>query len=285
MRKIVITLLALGVFAASAAVAGDLLNDSFDRADANLATIVNASPTTANSLPPTMPLYTWGNYSGSTMDVLIRSNEAYFGLTTAGQGVEDDHVVFATQASTVPTYACFNVKIPCFAATAPNAIYFAGFIGNTSITNMVSRTYILPFPGGAAGTWTFGVSHGTTSSTVGVAQWPVALTCDVWYTVVIKYDPVLQTTTLWVNPANEGSQSVSIQNTGITADMINQFFLRQSATAATLPSSPSYAGTLDVSYKVDNLGVGTAFDLACYTTTGPVPAKGSTWGQLKSLYR
>jgi len=285
MRKMVITLLALGVFAASAAFAGNLVNDNFDRPNGNLAEVVNATPSVANSTPPTMPLYTWGNYSGVGMDVLLRSNEAYFGLTDVGQGVQDDHVCFATQATSVPTYACFNLKIPCFAATAPKAIYFAGFLGSTSITNMLARTFMLPFPGGPAGAWTLGISFSSVSTTVGVAAWPAALVCDTWYTVVIKYDPSSLTATLWVNPVSEASPSVSIVGTA-AAEAINQFFIRQSASASALPPSPNYTGTLDVSYKMDNLGVGTSFALACYTIGDvPVPTKGSTWGHLKSLYR
>ena len=82
--------------------------------------------------------------------------------------------------------------------------------------------------------------------------------------------------------ASEVSTSVTNVNAAIAALAVSGFGLRQSASASTLPASPSYAGTADWGFSVANLGVGTTFIDACGQIT---PAKTSTWGHVKSLYR
>ena len=149
--------------------------------------------------------------------------------------------------------------------------------GGTS--DLVSRVYVLPLVGGG---WTFGLSHSSTSATVGVVPWTSALSYGTIYHLVINYDPVTQSSTLWVNPAVESDPSVSITNTAFAALAVSGFGLRQSNAAATLPASPSYAGTGDWNWAVDNLGVGSTFADACEV---PVPAKPATWGQIKGTYR
>ena len=151
--------------------------------------------------------------------------------------------------------------------------------------------YVLPIAGG----WTFGISHSSTSNVstatcasatgCGVTPWSGStLTYGQKYNVVINYDPVNHSSTLWVNPASELSTSVSNTNTLITALAVSGFGLRESNTASTLPASPAYSGTADIQYSVDNLGVGTTFADACqqYLST---PATRSTWGRVKSIYR
>jgi hypothetical protein len=110
----------------------------------------------------------------------------------------------------------------------------------------------------------------------------VALSANVDYHLVINYDPVAKSSTLWVNPANESSPSVTIANSAIPALAVSGFGLRQSNSPATLPASPSYTGTIDWNFSVDNVGVGTTFDDACQVA---VPAQRATWGQIKGTYR
>ena len=149
--------------------------------------------------------------------------------------------------------------------------------GGTS--SFVSRVYVLPL---ATGGWTFGISHSSTSATVGVAAWPSALSYDTNYHLVINYDPVAKTSTLWVNPTAEADPSVSIANPAIAALAVSTFALRQSNSASALPPNPLYSGSADWNFSVDNLGVGTTFDEACSI---PTPTKPATWGALKGLYR
>jgi len=195
----------------------------------------------------------------------------------SGPNANDDHLLFAPQTTSNTTYACFDVLIPT-PAGAPKPIYFAMLKdGGTSI--FVSRVYVLPLAGGG---WTFGISNSSTSTSVGVTPWTSPLAYDTNYHLVISYDPVAKSSTLWVNPANQASPSVTDVNAAATAVAVAGFGLRQSASAATLPASPSYVGTSNWDFSVDNLGVGTTFDTACSSAT---PTKAQTWGQIKTLYR
>lgn len=215
----------------------------------------------------------WANYSGAGTDIQVNSGRA----VGTSLNTPDDHVLFAAQPVTGKTYACFDVIIPAVAA-APRPTYFAELKDGGS-TNLVSRVYVLPLAGGG---WTFGISHSSTSTTVGVTPWGSALSYDVQYHLVINYDPVNKTSTLWVNPINEASTSVSNTNAAIAALAVSGFGLRESNSPSALPPSPAYVGSADWGYSVDNLGVGTTFDDACNI---PTPAQPTTWGGIKGLYR
>ena len=258
MKKFVTTLAVLTLCAAFAATSSAtvLVSEGFTYANGNL-----------------VPNGSWANFSGAVTDIQVVSGRA----VGFGPNANDDHKLFTAQPTTTKTYACFEVTIPAIAA-APKAIYFAALKDATAAA-LVSRVYVLPITGG----WTFGLSHSSTSATVGVVPWSAAtLSYDTPYRVVINYDPVAKSSTMWVNPSVESDPSVSITNTAIAALAVSGFGLRQSATASTLPASPSYAGSADWGFSVDNLGVGTTFTDACFQIT---PTHGRTWGQLKTLYR
>lgn len=258
MRKTAIALLVLGLTAVmvSPALAGSLLSEGFTYPDGNLAG--NGG---------------WTTFSGAITDVQVTSGRA----VGFGPNANDDHTAFAAQATTVKTYACFKVRIPAVAA-APKPIYFFA-LKDAGTANFVSRVYVLALSGGG---WTFGLSHSSTSATVGVVPWGSALSYDTDYTIAINYDPVAKSSTMWVDPVNEASTSVSITNAAIPANAISTVALRQSATSATLPASPSYAGTADWGFSVDDISVGTTFDDAC---PGVTPTNTSTWGRVKTIYR
>jgi len=268
MRKTVIALLALGLLALVAApvFAGDLLNEGFVYANGNLAGLNPGAPATGP----------WAIYSG-TADIKVVSGAAVGGSPSATYGDADDHVPFALRTTTQPTYACFDVTIPAITGN-PKGIYFAGFNTTANTALMMARVYVLAITGG----WTFGISNTSTNATYGATPWTSTLSYDTVYHIVIKYDPVSGTSTLWVNPVNESSPSVSNTRSDLGATAINTFFLRQSASASTFPS-PGYPGTVDWHWIVDNVGVGSTFAEACYHE--PVPVNGSTWGALKALYR
>ncbi len=258
MRKIAIALVALGfAIIATPSMAASLVNETFTYSNGNL-----------------VPNGGWANYSGAILDIQVSAGRA----TGFGPNANDDHILFAAQAVTAKTYACFDVIIPAVAA-APKPTYFAA-LKDGGAAALVSRVYVLPL---ANNTWTFGISHSSTSATVGVTPWTAALSYDVNYHVVINYDPVTKTSTLWVNPATEASPSVSNTNTAIAALAVSGFGLRQSATASTLPASPAYTGTADWGFSVDNLGVGSSFVNACDVVV--TPAARATWGGVKATYR
>jgi len=246
--------IAVGLAAVSVASAATIVTDSFSYPAGNL--VQTGSP--------------WTNFSGSGTDIQVTGSYAIGNENNA----PDDQLPFAAQPTTSATYACFQAEIPSFTGAALPT-YFA-LLKDTGTTNFFSRVYVMPL---AAGGWTFGLSFSATSSTVGPVLWASAMTNDVYHNIVIKYDPVALTSTMWVDPVNESSTSISQSGTG-TAVGIAGFALRQSSSASTLPSS--YAtGTTKWLYYIDNLGVGTTFNDACGQAT---PTRGSTWGQLKAAY-
>ena len=258
MKRLATTLglLALAATAATPAFAVNLFSDGFAYPNGNL-----------------VPNGGWANYSGANVDIQVSAGRATGGAI--GNPGNDDHRLFAIQPLTGRTYACFIANIPAFVGV-PKAIYFAE-LKDAGAANLVSRVYVVNLPAGGV---TFGISHGSTTATQGLTRWTAPISFNTDYTLVINYDPVNHTSTLWVNPANEFSPSVTDANAAIAALAVQGFGLRQSNVASTLPAE--FTGTADWNWVVDNLGVGTTFDDAC---ARPTPTSKSTWGAVKSIYR
>ena len=252
MKRIVTTLALLAI--AAPAFATTLVSETFSYLNGNL-----------------IPNGGWANFSGAGTEIQVSGGRAVVDNNAA----PDDHLVFPAQSLTSKTYACFDVIVPPLAGT-PKASYFI-MLKDAGTALFVSRVYVLNVPGG----FTFGISHSSTSATVGLTAWAGVLSYGTRYNVVINYDPVAKTSKLWVNPVNESSTNVTDTNAAIAALGIAGVGLRESTTAATLPAAPNYSGTANVVVSVDNLGVGTTFDDACVTYR-TVPTQKSTWGQVKS---
>jgi hypothetical protein len=260
MRKSTFALLALAALAlAVPAGAANLVSEPFSYANGNLT-----------------PNGGWASFSGAGLDVQVASGRATGGAI--GNPAIDDHIFFTAQPTTSKTYACFDCLIPNPGVGAPKPIYFAA-LNDAGTANFVSRVYVLNL---VAGGWTFGLSHSSTSTTVGVVPWTSALSYDTNYRITINYDPVAHSSTMWINATAESDPSVSITNAAVAGLSTATFALRQSNAAATLPASPSYAGTLDWNFSVDNVGVGTTFNDACFQAT---PTQNTTWGRVKTIYR
>ncbi len=259
MKKIAFALVTLGFVAAAApSMAATLVSEYFSYPNGNL-----------------VPNGGWANYSGANVDIQVVAGEATGGGIPNNQN--DDHILFAPQSVTAKTFACFNVTIPA-PAGQPKPIYFAA-LKDGGAASLVSRVYVLPL---ANGQWTLGISHSSTSTTVGVTPWTSALTYGTQYSVVINYDPVAKSSTLWVNASAESDPSVVSVNAAIAPLAVSGFGLRQSNSASTLPAAPAYTGTADWNWAVDNVGVGTSFIDACER---PTPAAPATWGGIKGIYR
>lgn len=259
MKRIVTTMALLVAFASTAS-AVTLVSEGFNYSNGNL-----------------VPNGGWANYSGATVDIQVASGRATGGAIPNNQN--DDHILFAAQSTSTTTYACFDVIIPPIAA-APKPIYFFA-LKDAGAANLVSRVYVFPVTGG----FTFAVSHSSTNSTTGVTLFSSSpLVYGQKYNIVVNYNPVAKTSTLWVNPASEFSASVTDANAAIAALAVSGAGLRQSNSASTLPPAQTGLGTTDWNWSVDNLGVGNTFNEACvqYQAT---PAKRSTWGAVKSIYR
>ena len=259
MKRIVTTVALLVAFASTAS-AVTLVSEGFNYPNGNL-----------------VPNGGWANYSGANVDIQVASGRATGGALPNNQN--DDHILFPAQSTSTKTYACFDVIIPPVVG-APKAIYFFS-LKDAGAANLVSRLYVLPVAGG----FTFGISHSSTSTTVGVTAFSSSsLVYGQKYNVVLNYNPVAKTSTLWVNPSSELSPSVTDANAAIVALAVSGAGLRQSNSASALPAAQGFTGTVDWNWSVDNLGVGNTFNEACvqYQAT---PVKRSTWGAVKSIYR
>jgi len=257
MKRIVTTLALLAV-AAGSAFAAPILSESFTYPDG-----------------PLVPNGGWANYSGAGTDISLLGGRAVVNHANA----PDDHLLFPAQATTATTYACFDV-IVSQPTTSPKAVYFFE-LKDAGAANLVSRVYVLNAPGG----FTFGISHSSTSATVGVTSWGPTLAYGTRYNVVVNYNPVAKTSKLWVNPSSELSTNVTDTNAAIAALAVSGVGLRQSATASTIPAAQAgFNGVDNVTLSVDNIGVGSTFGDACvqYQST---PTKRSTWGAVKNIYR
>jgi hypothetical protein len=260
MMKRLATLAALLALSATPSFATVLLSESFTYPNGDL---------TANPL--------WTVFSGTPpTDIQVSAGRAVVNHSNA----PDDHIAFPSQSNTTKVYACFDVIVPPIAGN-PKPVYFC-MLKDAGASNFVSRVYVLASGGGL----TFGISHTSTSTTVGLTPWTAPITAGTKYNIVINSDPANHSSTLWVNPVNELSPSVTDVNGAFTEVALDHFGLRQSSTAATLPAAQAtaFAGTLNAVVSVDNIGVGTTFADACaqYQST---PARRSTWGQVKQIYR
>lgn len=220
----------------------------------------------------------WLTHSGAGgIDVTMVSGRAVCNMANA----PDDNRAFTPQSATTPIYTCFEVTVPD-PGGIPKLVYFQ-HLKETGTTIFVARVYVAPldFTAPADSGWTFALSHSSTSGTVGVVRWSsTSLVYGQNYRIVTKYDPATATSTMWLNPADESSSSVS--QTGTTATQMVAVALRQSSTAAGVPVGSTPTGNTNWTASVDNLGVGTTFDEACYQVT---PTRGVTWGQVKTIYR
>jgi hypothetical protein len=197
----VITLIALGVFAASAASAASFWSESFNYADGNLATVATGI---------------WNTHSGTT-DITVVSGEA---VVNSAAGADDNRQFTPAQSATASTYACFRMAIS--GTQTASGTYFAHLM-NTG-TFFGARVFAML---NDATTYKLGIS--TTSTTpIGAAIWPTPLTKGVYYNVSIKYDAATGISTLWVNPTLESDPSI-VSLVGPTGTLISGFALRQSA--------------------------------------------------------
>jgi len=220
----------------------------------------------------------WTTYSGTvsgfndirdTLGVALGNNA----------NAPDDARTFTKQDSlTGITYACMQVTIPTPATTPIVGGYFALF-KDAGTFNFMGRVYALPVSGDPTH-FTFGTSVYSATALGFLGVWPTALNFGQTYWVVVCYNSGAKTATLWVDPTSPSSQSVVSTTSSGTIPFVpvSGFGLRQSS------SGSPVSGTVSWKYQVDNLGIGTTFYDAC-AFTGITPAKSSTWGQLKKVYR
>ena len=145
---------------------------------------------------------------------------------------------YNTSGSTV-LYASFDVTFSALPAIAPDI--FAHFSG-TDANNLRARV-LASTTNAAAGFYRIGVAN-TTSTPTNVVDYPLDLSLNTSYQVVVAHDLAAGSTKLWVNPASGGAPVDAIDPR--TPIAINAYGVRQSGGIGDL--------------TMDNLLIGTSFE-------------------------
>lgn len=139
-------------------------------------------------------------------------------------------------------YASFDVT---FIGLPTGTDIFAHFSG-TNAADLRAR--VLTSTNAPSGFFRLAVAN-TNSTPATVKEYPLDLSLDTVYQVVVSYDVANGTSKLWVNPASGGSWVSAID--GVLPTAINYFGLRQ-------PGNPSNGRIGDI--RMDNLLVGLSFE-------------------------
>lgn len=225
MTKNIVTLAAVAALSsfAGTAHAGVLASDAFNYTGA----------LTANG---------WTAHSGAGNKVIM-ANGSYARLEQSAFSGEDVGITFPAQSATSKTYAGFDILVETadLSLLDANGLYAAhmkdagfGFRARTGV--------VVPAAGGD-----FGLAINANSSALGAGSaWPLDLTFDTWYRVVISFDAATGTAELWLNPTVSTDPSISDGSTS-TGNLIDRFALRQ---------SNDYTGFI----QIDNVVAGTSFN-------------------------
>lgn len=254
MRKTAISLLTLGLVAASfaTATAGSLMSESFTYPDGGL--VANSGGN-------------WTTHSGTGTDIQLVGGAI---LGSSANSPDDNRLLSAARSATDKTYACFRVRIPTTASAITAANYFAHFMVNS--TTFRSKVFIAP----SGSTFTLGLTvtanaAGTPAVIPAANMWGTALNFDTWYTVAISYDAATGTSEMWIDPASEASTKITVTEATASGGALTAFGFRQSAVTGAA-----------FTYNADDLSVGTTFADAC---GGATSSHSSSWGRIKTIYR
>ncbi len=247
MKKILLSLL----FVASLTTASQaqvLLSDTF--------TYANGDLTNVSSLK-------WTSHSGTnTLPLNVVNGQAFIQQADATQGRQDDNsllrlngnaVTFTNNGSGAVLYSSYDVN---FSALPNNTLgsYFGHFKTDGS-----SQFYA------RVGANTAGAAAGTFRMVIANANWSVAnpptsfaqdLSLGITYKVVSRFNVDTKISTLWVNPVDENSTSVSAADTFTFSGNLNSYALRQ-GTSGAAATPPGVGAPGDV--NVDNLIIGQTF--------------------------
>ena len=201
----VVCIVAAGVLAAIPAQAVLITNDTFSYADGDL-NIVSSE--------------IWSNFSGTT--ALSNINGQAF---VTGTRSKDDQLRFGGNHSNDVLFVCFD-WIPTALAGSAGGAYFSLFKDDSTF-NFLGRTMVTNDVGG---TVRIGIANqASAASTAGVAFWASTTTLGTTNTVVVRLDQTgaSPSATLWLNPLNEFSTSITATDIG-TNRSIQAWALRQS---------------------------------------------------------
>jgi hypothetical protein len=188
-------------------------------------------------VPAPGPGGAWANHSGTAGQMQVTGNQAI--VVMGGAASEDANTSFAAIGAGTTVYAAFDMMIPS-GSTMGGENYFAHF-----------RSAAFTYPGRvfagaptAAGDYSIGLRASTTAPTV---LWATDLSFDVTYRVVVSYEFDTGNSQLWIDPAGQGSTSISDgPDAVLPGDAVASFALRQST-------------VFTANIAIDNLQVGTTF--------------------------
>ncbi len=192
----------------------------------------------------------WSRHSGTANDMLVQGGE----LRVTGSASDDCNAALAggpyggtsTQAA---LYAKFTIRVTALPTSSGS--YFAHFKDNTT-SGFRARVFDHT-TGAASGYFRLGIANGASSVSV---TYPQDLALNTTYTVVARYVPRTGVSTLWVDPVNETSASVTAVDTASPLGIV-QYAFRQA----------NYIGTV----MVDDLVVGATFADVVPSSAGSNP--------------
>lgn len=191
----------------------------------------------------------WSRHSGTNYDMLVQSGE----LRVTGSATDDcnaalDGGPYGGTSTQAAIYAKFTIRVT--ELPTGSGSYFAHFKDNS--TGFRARVFAHT-TGAASGSFRLGLANSASSVSV---TYPQDLALDTTYTVVTRYIPQTGVSTLWINPANETSTSVTATDPNSPANIV-QYAFRQATGIGTI--------------MVDDLVVGTTFADVVPTSAGANP--------------
>lgn len=199
----------------------------------------------------------WTSHSG-TLPLEIAGGLARINQATATGGREDISRPLARPIDPVADnvtqlYAGFTVNfsaLPYNGGSSTAGSYFAHF--RTGAANQFYGRIGANAEGALPGTFRLAVANSDWTSATSI-EYPEDLQLGMTYEVMMRFDLSTDTATLWVNPQDESSLSVTAYDPINYSGAINAFSLRQGTTGS--GASQGGPGTLDVG----NLRVATSF--------------------------
>lgn len=209
--------------------AGILLDEDFGYADGSLTTVGSA---------------TWSTHSGTSGQIQVTAGS----IQVSDSSSEDVNASIGSAITTGSVFASFDFSVTSSGGGGTDFEYFAHFGTGSSTFN--SRMD-LQAPG-AGGDFTVGIGHSSTAD----AAWATDLSFSTTYKAVIGFNRDTGIASLWINPVDIASTSIT--STGTSSVNVDAFYFRQSSSS------------MNETITIDNLVVGTTF-----ADVVPVPEPGT----------
>jgi len=186
----------------------------------------------------------WAAHSAAGLTPVQVSGGAISLVQGSGSREDVNHGLGATMGAGDTWYYSFDVSVSGFS----NIVYFSLFLQGTG--NFDGKLFIAP---STASDFTFGLSGSSSSP---ATTWGTPLTYGTPYRIVVSYAFDTKAVSLWVNPLNQASASIS--DTSNFQDAVTAIAFRQASASNT--------------EVIDNLVVATTFQEALTGVSVPEPS-------------